>query len=123
MLMSFVGAVGTLMNNTGLEQLMNSAFGGVLKMLSGKKCLQNLRALRMVVEELLPYIIPDTENYAELMAILEERYVVLKFYTLLFIFCLFNCKYKTEYFVLDMAFNSSEGRTTKTWVTNLINQS
>ena len=37
MLMSFVGAVGTQMNNTGLEELMNSAFGGVLKMLSGKK--------------------------------------------------------------------------------------
>ena len=29
MLMSFVGTVGTLMNNTGLEELMNSAFGGV----------------------------------------------------------------------------------------------
>ena len=48
----FVGAVGTLMNNTGLEELMNSAFGGVLKMLSGKKYPQNLRPLRMVVEEL-----------------------------------------------------------------------
>ena len=120
MLMSFVGAVGTLMNNTGLEELMNSAFGGVLKMLSGKKYPQNLRALRMVVEELLRHIIPDTENYAELMAILEERYVVLQFYTLLFIICLFNCKYKTEYFLLDVAFRSSESRTTKTWVTNLI---
>ena len=114
MLMSFVGAVGTLMNNTGLEELMNSAFGGVLKMLSGKKYPQNLRPLRMVVEELLRYIIPDTENYAELMAILEERYVVLQFYTLLFIICLFNCIYNTEYFVLDMAFRSSESRTTKT---------
>ena len=120
MLMSFVGAVGTLMNNTGLEELMNSAFGGVLKTLSGKKYSQNIRALRMVIEELLRYIIPDTENYAELMAILEERYVVLQFYTLLFIICLFNYKYKTEYFVLDMAFRSSQSRTTKTWVTNLI---
>ena len=53
-------------------------------------------------------------------AILEERYVVLQYYTLLFIICLFNYKYKSEYFVLDMAFRSPESRTTKTWVTNLI---
>lgn len=49
-LMSFVGAVGTLMANTGLEAIMNVTFGGVAKMLTGKKYPQNVRALRMVVE-------------------------------------------------------------------------
>ena len=36
-LMSFVGAVGTLMCNSGLEEILQSAFGGVPKMLPGKK--------------------------------------------------------------------------------------
>ena len=36
-LMSFVGAVGTLMIDTGLEPILSVAFGGVSKMLSGKK--------------------------------------------------------------------------------------
>ena len=73
MVMSFIGAVGTLMANSGLEELMNSAFGGVLKMLSGKKFPQNLRALRMVVEELLRDVIPASENFSDLMSDLKER--------------------------------------------------
>ena len=48
-LMSFVGAVGTLMIDTGLEPIISVAFGGVSKMLTGKKFPQNIRALRMVV--------------------------------------------------------------------------
>ena len=77
MLMSFVGSVGTLMANSGLEELMNSAFGGVMKMLSGKKFPQNLRALRMVVEELLRSVIPTTQSFAKLMENLEERFVII----------------------------------------------
>ena len=53
MLMRFVGCAETLMSNSGLEELMQSAFGGVQKILSGKKFSQNLRALRMVAEEVL----------------------------------------------------------------------
>lgn len=49
-LMSFIGAIGTLMADTGLGPIMNVAFGGVSKMLTGKKYRQNIRALRMVVE-------------------------------------------------------------------------
>ena len=56
-LMSFIGAVGTLMSNSGLEEVMNSIFAGVPKMLSGKKFPQNMRALRLVTEELLRGII------------------------------------------------------------------
>ena len=36
-LMSFVGSVGNLMVNTGLDEILKSAFGSVEKMLSGKK--------------------------------------------------------------------------------------
>lgn len=52
MLMSFVGCVGTLMRDTGLKELMEAAFRRVIKMLSGKKFPQNVRALRLVAEEL-----------------------------------------------------------------------
>ena len=52
-LMNFVGAVGTLMSDSGLEDVMKAAFGGVAKMLSGKNFPQNFRALCMVVEETL----------------------------------------------------------------------
>ena len=44
-LMSFVDSVGTLMSNSGLEELLSSAFGGVNKMLTGKNFPQNVQAL------------------------------------------------------------------------------
>ena len=53
MLMSFVGAIGTLMAETGLAQILESVFGGFEKMLTGKKFPMNMRAMRMVAEELL----------------------------------------------------------------------
>ena len=58
LLMSFIGCVGNLMANSGLEDIMKAAFAGVDKMLMGSKYFpQNFRALRMVVEELLrPYL-------------------------------------------------------------------
>ena len=56
-LMSFVGAVGKLMKNSGLDLLMKTAFAGVEKMLLGKKCPQKVRALRIVVIELLQPLI------------------------------------------------------------------
>ena len=70
-LVSFIGAVGTLMSNSGLEEVMNSAFAGVPKMLSGKKSPQNVRALRLVTEELVRGIIADTESHAHLMSVLD----------------------------------------------------
>ena len=68
-LMSFVGAVGTLMIDTGLEPIMSVAFGVVSKMLTGKKIPQNIRALRMVVQELLRCLIGTGEfhSYPQLM--------------------------------------------------------
>ena len=53
LLMSFIGCIGNLMSNSGLEDILSVAFGGVEKMLSGKKFPQNFRALRMIVELLL----------------------------------------------------------------------
>ena len=41
------------MADIGIVEILSAAFGGVLKMLSGKKFPQNVRALRMLVEELL----------------------------------------------------------------------
>ena len=73
LLMSFVGAVGTLMGDSGLEELMNSAFGGVQKMLSGKKFPQNIRALMIVVEELLRDVTIACKNFSDLMSYLEKR--------------------------------------------------
>ncbi|PIK51925.1 hypothetical protein BSL78_11180 [Apostichopus japonicus] len=51
--MSYCGCIGTLMADTGIAEILSAAFGGVLKMLIGKKFPQNIRALRMLVEELL----------------------------------------------------------------------
>ncbi len=53
MLMSFAGAIDTLMQGSGLSEILESTFAGVTKMLSGKKFPQNIRAMRIVLEELL----------------------------------------------------------------------
>ena len=71
-LMSFVGAVGTLMSNSGLEEIMKSAFAGVPKMLTGKNFPMNVRSLRMVVEELLRHRICTFTSYDEMMMKLDE---------------------------------------------------
>ena len=53
LLMSYCGCIGTLMADIGIVEILSVAFGGVLKMLSGKQFPQNVRALRMLVEDLL----------------------------------------------------------------------
>ena len=52
-LMSFVGAVGANTAGSGVAEVLESTFSGVTKMLTGKKFPQNIRALRMLTEELL----------------------------------------------------------------------
>ena len=44
MLMSFMGSIGSLMADSGLTEIMQAAFTGVQKMLTGKKISQNVRA-------------------------------------------------------------------------------
>ena len=73
MLMSFVGCVGSLMANSGLEEIMKSAFGGVPRLLSGKKFPQNVRALRLVVEEILRDKLDGIESMDDLKYMLGDR--------------------------------------------------
>ena len=58
-LMSFAGTVGILMQGLGLSEVLESTFAGVTKMLSGKKFPQNIRAMRLVLEELLRSTMSD----------------------------------------------------------------
>ena len=48
-LTSFVGFIGTLMESTGLEDLLNSVFNGVTHMLNGKAWPKAVRGMRMIV--------------------------------------------------------------------------
>ena len=62
------------MSDSGLEEILGSAFGEVSKMLSGKKYPHNVRPLRLLTEELLR---PVFQEYtltcmADLQQILED---------------------------------------------------
>ena len=50
-LMSYIGSIGVFMAGTGMKKIIEKAFGGVSKMLTGKKCPQNLKALPMLMEK------------------------------------------------------------------------
>ena len=65
-MMSFIGSVGKLMKNSGLDMLLKSAFAGVDQMLIGKKYPMNMRALRVVVLELLRGFLGGVESYENL---------------------------------------------------------
>ncbi len=52
-LVDFVGCVVTLMADSGLKQIMSTTYCSVDKMLQGNKYPQNIRALRLLTEELL----------------------------------------------------------------------
>ena len=71
LLMSFIGSIGSLMANSGLEEILKPSFAGVEKMLTGKKYPMNLRALRMVVEELLQSKATFLSQYSELTMFLD----------------------------------------------------
>ena len=72
-LMSFIGCIGTLMENTGLEEVLSDVFGGAAKMLTGKKFPQNVRALRMLAEEVLRGVLDCNilESKGDFMKVLE----------------------------------------------------
>ena len=70
--MSFLGSVGKLMKNSGLDMLMKTAFAGVDKMLIGKKFPMNVKALRVVVIELLRTLIGDNTTQDEMTVILQD---------------------------------------------------
>ena len=71
--MSYVGAVGVLMAGSGLEELMKAAFGGEMKMLTGKNFPQNTKALKIVVEQVLHQFLCEVNTFDELMQELKAR--------------------------------------------------
>ena len=71
-LMSFVGCVGNLMANSGLEVILKAAFAGVPKMLTGKNFPMNVGALRFVVEELLRDVLTTLECIDDLDSFLDD---------------------------------------------------
>ena len=73
-LVSFVGSVATLMVESGLAEVMSAVFGGVPKMLTGKRFPQNVRAMRMVAEEILRQVMQSTPVSCkeEFMKVLED---------------------------------------------------
>ena len=71
--MSYVGAVGVLMAGSGLEELMKAAFGGKMKMLTGKNFPQNTKALKIVVEQVLHQFLCEVNTFDELMQELKAR--------------------------------------------------
>ena len=75
MLSTSVGDIGTLIAGSGLEEILKSAFAGVPKMLTGKKFQQNVRALRILMEEMLRPVSrnQDIETMGQL-----KRYLDLK---------------------------------------------
>ena len=60
--MSFIGSVDNLMVDSGLSDILKHAFGGIDKMLSGKKFYQNMRAFSMLSEERLHQHMSDVET-------------------------------------------------------------
>ena len=72
-LVSFVGAIGHLMTETDPEDIIKNAFGSFPKILTGKKFPQNVRALRIVTEEVLRKLVETAACIDELMADLESK--------------------------------------------------
>ena len=60
--MSFAGSVGVLMQDSGLEDLLNAAFSGVAKILTDKKFPLCVKAYRRGVEELLRRVFTNSER-------------------------------------------------------------
>ena len=73
LLMNFISCIGNLMESSGLSKVLESTFGSVKKMLSGKLFPQNLRALRFIFEEILRPFIPSVDTYDELIQFLNEK--------------------------------------------------
>ena len=74
MLKSFVSAIGTLMSETGISEILASTSIRYNKDFSGKKFPQNVRAMRIVVQEFLRPTFQNTyiASMNVLMATLEK---------------------------------------------------
>ena len=74
--MSHIGSISVLITGTGVNEILDKAFGGIPKMLTGKRYLQNLRASRMLMEELSRPLSKDGNitSHSQLEKVLEEKY-------------------------------------------------
>ena len=73
MLMSFVGCIGTLIESTGLEDLLNLIFNGVTHMLNGKAWPKANRGLRIIVLAIIkPLVMAGKTRMTELAEELEK---------------------------------------------------
>ena len=70
LLISYSSSVGTLMTGTGMQEILTTAFVVVLKMLTGKKYPQKVRAFMILVEEL--FILIFATHHPECMEYLQE---------------------------------------------------
>ena len=57
--MSHIAINGPLMTGTGMQEFLKKVFGSVLRMITEKKYPQCVRALRLLVKELLGLILDD----------------------------------------------------------------
>ena len=71
--MSFVGSIGTVIRNKGIGKVLKAAFGGSMKIFTGKKFPQNTSSLRMVVEGLLHSILQKLKAVMILSACWEKQ--------------------------------------------------
>ena len=71
-LMSFVGSVDVLMDNSGLQKFLKFAFAGKEKMLTGKKFPMNVRSLRFAFFELLHGFVDEIMCREDLDQFLKE---------------------------------------------------
>ncbi len=62
LLMSFVGCMGTLLEDTGIEDIIDVAFSGRSKIMSGKKFPDCIKAFSMVTEEVRHPVFELPEN-------------------------------------------------------------
>ena len=71
---SYICCIGSLMAQTGLEEVLSEQFGGVKKMMTGKKFPENVRAFRLLLEELLRPIFSKAtvETMDDLKGVLEN---------------------------------------------------
>ena len=78
LLISFVCASSTPLNGSGEIEVLGPVFAGVTKMLSGKKFPYNVRALRILVEDVLRPILcyekQDITCMADLQTILDQLF-------------------------------------------------
>ena len=73
--MSYIVSIDVLMAGTGMKEFLEEAFGGVTKMLTFKKYPQNVRALRLLMEEVLIPLLKygRITSHSQLMNVLREK--------------------------------------------------